>query len=182
MTDRSTTLQQYVLSIAQAISNVGLTTEQVEVVKDSSESSQSLPVCVAFAAASGFLRVCATMVLAYPEYLEKKRRRPRPQRQTDPEITTINDEDDNSGINSSSCSGSRIVFIAAHLLILMVAAILSIVSTIYGPVSISVPVQTGCCLLFNVAAMGIVLKMRAFDKAQRTGTCKLVLSMLRTSY
>jgi hypothetical protein len=47
---------------------------------DSSSSSsssaafqQSLPLCIGFAVFSGLLRVCATMVLAYPDFLEKKR-------------------------------------------------------------------------------------------------------------
>jgi len=135
---------------------------------------QSLPLCIAFAAASGLLRVCATMALAYPDYLEKQR-----QRQTaaaasssSEQATTTTADDNGDG------SSSKAKFIAVHLFILLIAAILSIVSNIYGPVSISVPIQTGSCLLFNVAAMGIVLKMRAFNKAQRTGTCKFSLVLV----
>jgi len=116
------------------------------------EPSQSLPLCILLSSISGVLRVCATMVLAYPDYLAKK-----------------------SGIPSTT--GSTL-YIAAHLLILGVAAVLSIFGTIYGPVSIAVPVTTGVCLLCNVIAMGIVLRMRAFDKAQRTGTYVVFFAIL----
>ena len=126
-------------------------TSEVNVTATASEPTQSLPLCIIFASISGLLRVCATMVLAYPDFLEKKR---------------------------GSATGSKILYIAIHLFIMAIAAVLSIIGTIYGPVSIAVPVQTGACLLFNVAAMGIVLNMRAFDKAQRTGTYVVFFSIL----
>lgn len=115
------------------------------------EPTQSLPLCILFASISGLLRVCATMLLAYPDFLEKKKGSP---------------------------PRSKVIYIVFHLVILAIAAVLSIAATIYGPVSIAVPVQTGACLLFNVVAMGIVLQMRAFDKAQRTGTYVVFFSIL----
>ena len=172
--------EQYFVARTTAVRVLADDAAAGEVVK-ATEPSQSLPVCIAFAAASGLLRVCATMVLAYPDYLEKKQQQQQQQQQhrSEPDIATNNDDsDDNNGASGSGSNSSKVKFIAAHLLILLIAAILSIVSTIYGPVSISVPIQTGSCLLFNVAAMGILLKMRAFNKAQRTGTYIVFLSIL----
>jgi hypothetical protein len=103
---------------------------------------------------SGFLRVVATMVLAYPEYIAK-----------------------NNG-DSTESSSRRPIYIAIHVGLLAIAAVVSIVGSVHGPVSIAVPVQTGSALLFNVIAMGLVLKMRTFDKVQRTGTYVVFFSVL----
>jgi hypothetical protein len=103
---------------------------------------------------SGFLRVVATMVLAYPEYIAKKNGDP------------------------SETSSRRSIYIAIHVGLLAIAAVVSIVGSVHGPVSIAVPVQTGSMLLFNVIAMGLVLKMRTFDKVQRTGTYVTFFSVL----
>jgi hypothetical protein len=119
------------------------------------EPTQSLPLCILFTSISGLLRVVATMVLAYPDFLQKKR-----------------------GTSAGAGATSKLLYLAAHLFILAIAAVLSIIGTIFGPVSIAVPVQTGACLLFNVFAMGIVLKMRTFDKSQRTGTYVVFFSIL----
>ena len=114
---------------------------------------QSIPLCFLFSCMSGLLRVVATMVLAYPDFLERQQQAP-------------------------TTRSNKTRYIAAHLLIIAVAAFFSIVGTIYGPVSIAVPVTTGTCLLFNAAAMGLILRMRAFNKAQRTGTYVVFFSVL----
>lgn len=119
------------------------------------EPTQSLLLCILFTSISGLLRVIATMVLAYPDFLQKKQ-----------------------GTSAQVGTTCKCLYLAAHLFILAIAAVLSIIGTIFGPVSIAVPVQTGACLLFNVIAMGIVLKMRAFDKSQRTGTYVVLFSVL----
>lgn len=108
---------------------------------------------------SGFLRVIATMVLAFPDFLAKSRGSPL-----------------GSTEKQQKCYG--IFFVCLHVLLLAIAAVMSIVGSFFGPVSIAVPVQTGSQLLFNVVAMGIVLHMRAFDKAQRTGTYVVFFSVL----
>lgn len=125
----------------------------------SSEPTQNLTLCVAIMAFSGFLRVIATMVLAFPDFLAKNRGSPL-----------------GGTAKQQKCYG--VLFVCLHVLILTIAAGMSIVGSFYGPVSIAVPVQTGSQLLFNVAAMGIVLNMRAFDKAQRTGTYVVFFSVL----
>jgi hypothetical protein len=116
-----------------------------------SEPVQNLSVCVALMTLSGFLRVVATMILAYPDFVAKRNGNP---------------------------IGRGVCYIAMHVLFLSIAAVISVVGTFYGPVSIAVPVQTGSQLLFNVIAMGLILKMRAFDKAQRTGTYVVFFSVL----
>jgi hypothetical protein len=93
-------------------------------------ATQSLPLCILFSGISGLLRVVATMVLAYPDFLQKKQ-----------------------GTSAGARATSKSLYLAAHLFILAVAAVLSIIGTIYGPVSIAIPVKTGACLLFNVIAM-----------------------------
>jgi len=130
---------------------------------------------------SGFVRVLATMVLAYPDFLERQR--------TIREKTECYDEslpqDDANTTNSSSstnqiCSYSdrKKWYLAAHLSLLLAAAIFSILGTMHGPVSLAVPITTASNLLCNVAVMGIVLNMRSFDKAQRTGTYVVFFSVL----
>jgi hypothetical protein len=156
---------------------------------DSSSSSsssaafqQSLPLCIGFAVFSGLLRVCATMVLAYPDFLEKKRIVAAATEQSchrsDNLHTTTTFTPTFTTTREHPNSRYYFFYVVAHLFILVVAAIVSIISTLYGPVSIAVPVQTGSALLCNVVAMGIVLKMRAFNKAQRTGTYVVFFSIL----
>jgi hypothetical protein len=116
-----------------------------------SQPVQNLSICVALMTLSGFLRVVATMVLAYPDFVAKR---------------------------NGDQSGRGVWYIAIHVLLLSIAAVISVVGTFYGPVSIAIPVQTGSQLLFNVIAMGLILKMRAFNKAQRTGTYVVFFSVL----
>jgi hypothetical protein len=148
----------------------------------SSSFPQRLPLCIGFAAFSGLLRVCATMVLAYPDFLLKKKQQQQALITTagaiiDPSCSTPTTTPPNEYYPTNR-SYYYYYYVAAHLLILLVAAILSIIATLYGPVSIAVPVQTGSALLWNVVAMGIVLQMRAFNKAQRTGTYVVFFSIL----
>ena len=119
---------------------------------EAEQPNQNLQLCVAIMSFSGFLRVVATMVLAYPDFAAKRR-----------------------GARSTE---GILFYIMLHVLILAVAAFVSIIGSFYGPISIAIPVQTGATLLFNVIAMGIVLKMRAFNKAQRTGTYVVFFSVL----
>jgi hypothetical protein len=99
----------------------------------------------------GLLRVVATMVLAFPEYLEKKRGVP--------------------------LGGGR-KRTGTHIVLISISALISMMGTFFGPVSIAVPVLTGSQLMFNVVAMGVILRMRTFDKAQRVGTYVVFLSVL----
>ena len=116
-----------------------------------SQPIQNLSVCVVLMALSGLLRVVATMVLAYPDFIARQ---------------------------NGDQHGRGVCYIAVHVFLLTIAAVISVVGTFFGPVSIAIPVQTGSQLLFNVIAMGIVLKMRAFNKAQRTGTYVVFFSVL----
>jgi hypothetical protein len=64
------------------------------------EPTQSLPLCILFTGISGLLRVVATMVLAYPEFLQKKQ-------------------------GASEGATSKSLYLAAHLFILAVSRCLS---------------------------------------------------------
>jgi len=133
-------------------------------IEGSTEVKQSLTLCILLMSLSGLLRVVATMVLAYPDFVAKKNRRSR----------GVGNDDSLSSIGRFMGT----FYVACHVLLLGVAAVVSIVGSFFGPVSIAVPVQTGSQLLFNVVAMGAVLKMRNFDKAQRTGTYVVFFSVL----
>lgn len=114
---------------------------------------QNLPLSVSIMVLSGALRVSATMALAYPDHRARR--------------------------NGESLQASRKTFlIAVHILLLTGAAGLGILGTIYGPVAIAVPVQTGSQLILNILAMESVLEMRSFNKIQRTGTYIVTLSIL----
>jgi hypothetical protein len=143
---------------------------------------QSLPLCILFASISGILRVIATMILAYPDYLVKRSRIDTGTTNHDINsniIFSVTNNSNNENNNHHNHHPIRMIYyIGLHLLILTFAAIMSIIGTMYGPVSIFVPVQTGVSLLCNVIAMGIILQMRAFNKAQRTGTYILFFSIL----
>eukprot|EP00977_Amphora_coffeiformis_P029098 scaffold38719_cov176-Amphora_coffeaeformis.AAC.3 len=149
-------------------------------------TQQSLALCVLFSVLSGFVRVVATMVLAYPDFLEKQKRTTRP-RGSESSGSSLLDNDDDDAITTASGSSRNTNssyahrkkwYLAAHLSLLLAAAILSILGNIRGPVSLAVPITTASNLLCNVAAMGIVLRMRSFDKAQRTGTYVVFFSVL----
>lgn len=194
----------------------------------SSMIQQSVAWCLSYAVASGCLRVAATMVLAYPEYLENQKRNNRPQtvnetmmqeeRESESKSDQFNrtcnmDDDKDVGSNdnkamaasasssismmdeaeqerdvtnqgttmSTSTSSSQYprqyLFLALHLVLLLLCAILSVMGTLHGPVSVAIPVQVATGLLVNVVAM-VGLRMREFDKAQRTGTYVVFLSVL----
>ena len=107
---------------------------------------QQLSLCIFFTVVSGFLRVVATMILAFPAAHGKER---------------------------------RFSHVLGHVLLLFLAALLSVIGTWYGPVSIAVPVQTASQLLFNVIALEQLDMLPApLDKAQRTGTCVVLASVL----
>ncbi len=118
------------------------------------ERQQNLSLCIASTALSGLLRTVATMVLAFPEYLAKR-----------------------WGARATN-RARTVVYVLCHVLLLAVAALLSIAGAMFGPIGIAVPIQTGSQLLCNAVAMGVVLRMRAFDKTQRTGTYVVVFSVL----
>lgn len=99
------------------------------------------------------------MVLAFPEYMERKRDLPL-------------------GGHGRSASLSKACLIGTHIILVSTAALISMVGTFFGPVSIAIPVLTGSQLMLNVVAMGVVLRMRAFDKAQRVGTYVVFFSVL----
>ena len=185
---------------------------------------QNIYACIALMTLSGFLRVSATMALAFPDFLAKQRQQQRSdQRLTnrilddfvgreeeegeeeEPIVETSGDHSATSrrapgtsvsnhqpardstevGTNNNDnkdeqncCCCNYYCFVAIHVLLLFVAAIVSVVGTFYGPVSIAIPVQTGSQLLFNVIAMGLLLRMRYFNKSQRTGTYVVFFSVL----
>ncbi len=114
---------------------------------------QNLPLCIGIMVFSGFLRVTATMTLAYPDHQAR-------------------------GSGGSIQSRKRCALIAIHVALLAVAAGLGILGTINGPVAIAVPVQTSSQLILNILAMGLILEMRTFNKMQHTGTCIIALSVL----
>lgn len=114
---------------------------------------QNLPLCIVIMLLSGFLRVSATMTLAYPDHRARE-------------------------CGESITSSQQWTLIAIHVGLLTVAAGLGILGTIYGPVAIAIPVQTSSQLILNILAMGIVLEMRAFNKMQHTGTYIISLSVL----
>lgn len=134
------------------------------------EPTQNLSVCILIMTVSGFLRVVATMVLAFPDYLEKKRAAHARS------IAAERGEVGEPISKKDQCHATLLVL--GHVIILALAAVASIVGTFFGPVSIAVPVQTGAQLLFNVIAMGLILQMRIFNKAQRTGTYVVFFSVL----
>jgi hypothetical protein len=114
---------------------------------------QNLPLSVSLMVMSGALRVAGTMALAYPDHKAR--------------------------LNGELLQPiKKRLLIAVHILLLTGAAGLGILGTIYGPVAIAVPVQTGSQLILNILAMGLVLQMRSFDKIQRTGTYIVSLSIL----
>ena len=116
-----------------------------------SSPTQNLGLCITLMALSGAIRVVATMVLAYPDF------RARQQGQS---------------------LSNRPYYIAGHVTLIVTAAMISVAGTLFGPVSIAIPVQTASMLLANVVAMSVVLRMRQFDKAQRTGTYVVFFSVL----
>ena len=132
---------------------------------------QSLPLCILYSVASGCCRVVATMVLAYPDFCEKQR--------IAAAATSADGEHKESDENDVlPTTTPKHYYLAAHLTLLLVCAILSIYGAMYGPVSLAVPVQTAANLLTNVAVMSLILRMRTFDKAQRTGTYVVFFSVL----
>lgn len=132
--------------------------------------AQNLSVCVGLSILAGFLRVVATMVLAYPEHLDNL------------EQDQIHQDLLNTSMTPTTTrrrsNRSKICYIGTHIFLISAAALVSMVATFFGPVSIAVPVLMGSQLLLNVIAMGLVLKMRTFDKSQQVGTFVVFLSVL----
>tara|TARA_B110001452_G_C15202597_1_gene417273 strand:+ start:368 stop:1510 length:1143 start_codon:yes stop_codon:yes gene_type:complete len=120
---------------------------------DDLDTSVKQALCLLIISISSLFEVASTMVLAYPEHLAKTK-----------------------GYEQSP--GRQKLLGVLNLALMLTAIGINIFGCYFGSVSLSVPVATGSKLLWNMIALGVVLKMTNFTKEARVGTFILVLTCL----